>query len=107
MKPFIGHWHIVGTGCFDCGYIDLCGESYLTVPRESFGEMSFGALLADLDFSVSPGMLFFDWHGSEDKMDEYTGHGSMELICADEAEIEIEFSNGDAAVLKIVRGTDG
>ncbi len=105
-QPFIGRWRIVGADCFDRDYIDLCGEAYLTVPPEGRGEISFGALVAGLDFSFAPGALFFDWHGS-DEMDESTGQGVMKLVGVQEAEIELECSSGDVAVLMVVRIANG
>jgi len=101
-QPFAGRWRIIDADCFDRDYLDLCGEAYLTIASEGRGEISFGALVAGLNFSFAPGALFFNWHGS-DEMDESTGQGVMELVGVQEAEIELEYSSGDIAVLMAVR----
>jgi len=105
-QPFVGRWRITGADCFDRDYLDLCGAACLIVPLEGHGEMSFGALVAGLDFSFAPGTLFFDWHGS-DEMDESIGHGVMELTGADKSEIELEFGSGDVVLMNAVRIADG
>jgi hypothetical protein len=104
-KPFVGRWRIVGADCYERGYLDLVREARLIVPPEGWGEMSFGAFFAGLDFSLAPGMLFFDWQGS-DEMDESTGQGVMDLTGMGKAEIELEYSCGDVAVLQAARITD-
>jgi len=104
-KPFVGRWRLVGADCYDSDYLDLVQEACLIVPTEGWGEMSFGALIAGLDFSFAPGTLIFDWHGS-DEMDKSTGEGIMELTGKGCAEIELEYSCGDVAVLQAARITD-
>lgn len=101
-KPFLGHWRIVGADQFDREHLDLCGEARLVVPREGWGEISFGAFLAGLEFSFAPGLLFFDFRG-HDEMDEVTGEGCVELSGPDKAEIELKYHYGDDYVLQAER----
>ncbi|MDF0599420.1 hypothetical protein P1J78_01625 [Psychromarinibacter sp. C21-152] len=100
--PFVGRWRIVEADCYDRDYLDLAGEACLIVPPEGRGEMSFGALIAGLDFSFAPGALFFDWHGA-DELDESAGEGVMELTGEGKAEIELGYSYGDAAVPQAIK----
>ena len=101
-QPFVGRWRIISANCFDRDYLDLATEAHLIVPSEGVGEMEFGAHRASLDFSVAPGMLVFEFHGS-DEGEEAFGEGFMELTDEDEAEIELEWKSGDSAVMKAVR----
>ncbi len=101
-QPFLGCWRIVSADCFDRDYLDLVTEAHLIVPPAGFGDMEFGAQTLGLDISVSPGMLVFDFHGS-DEGDEVWGEGFMELTGEDEAEIELDYKYGDFVVLKAAR----
>jgi len=101
-QPFVGRWRIVGADCYDRDYLDLVSEACLIVPPEGFGDMKFGAQTASLDLSSAPGMLVFEFHGS-DEGDEISGEGFMELTGDDEGEIELDYHSGDFVVMKAVR----
>jgi hypothetical protein len=101
-KPFVGRWRIVGADLWDREYLNLVTEAHLTVSPTGSGEIELGAQTLGLDISVSPGMLAFDFHGS-DEGDEVWGEGFMELTTENAAEIELDYKYGDSAVLKAVR----
>ena len=101
-RPYLERWRITGAGCFDREYLDLVGEAHILIPPSGNGEMAFGALTASLEIWIAPGMLLFDWHGS-DEGEEVFGEGSIELTGEGRAAVEIEWDSGDQTVLTAVR----
>lgn len=101
-KPFVGRWRIVNADLWDRDYLDLVTEAHVTVPLTGPGDMEFGVQTLGMDISVSPAMLVFDFHGS-DEGDEIWGEGFMELTGEDEAEIELDYKYSDSVILKAVR----
>lgn len=101
-RPFVGRWRITGADCFDREYLDLVGEAHLLIPPSGNGDMEFGALTASLEIWFAPGMLLFDWNGS-DEGDQVFGEGSIELTSDDRAAVEFDWASGDRAVMTAVR----
>ncbi len=100
----IGRWRIVEADLWDRGHLDLCGPATIIIGAGNHGEISFGALQANLDLGYSPSMVFFTWTGS-DEMDEVTGDGHAELLDDGSIEITFAYHNGDEATLKAHRDT--
>lgn len=101
-RPFLGRWRITGADCFDRDYLDLVGEANILIPPSGNGDMEFGAMTASLEISLAPGMLLFDWNGS-DEGDQVSGEGCIELTGDDQAVVVVEYASGDRAVLTAVR----
>lgn len=101
-RPFVGRWRILGADCFDRDYLDLVDEAHILIPPSGNGDMEFGAMTASLRIWQAPGMLLFDWYGS-DEGDQVSGRGCIELTGDDQAVVEVEYPSGDRAVLTAVR----
>lgn len=98
----LGRWRITGADIWEQGYIDLSGPAVLVIRADGHGDIAFGALQAGLDLEYARTSVFFEWEGF-DEMDEVRGSGSAELQDDGSLEIELNFHNGDEAVLKAVR----
>ncbi len=98
----IGRWRIFEADIWDRDYLDLCGPAMIAIFDSGHGEIAFGAIRAGLNVRYSRCSIDFNWDGS-DEMDEIHGIGSAELLDDGTIEIEFNFHNGDAAVLKAKR----
>ena len=97
----IGRWRIVEADLWDRARLDLCGPATLTKTAQG-GEIAFGALEAGLEVEYARDFIGFHWAGCEEG-DEVDGEGIAELLDDGTLEIELEYRNGDEAVLKAKR----
>jgi hypothetical protein len=97
----IGRWRIVEADLWDRAHLDLCGPARLTITAQG-GEITFGALEAGLEVEYARDSIGFHWAGCEEG-DEVDGEGTAELLDDGTLEIELEYRNGDEAVLKAKR----
>jgi hypothetical protein len=98
----VGRWRIVEADIWDRGYLDLCGPAAIVIGADGRGEIAFGAMRATLDAEYGPTSIAFTWSGF-DEMDEVSGEGTAELLDDGSIEIELEYDNGDNAILKAKR----
>jgi hypothetical protein len=98
----VGRWQIVEADIWERDYLDLCGPAAIVISADGRGEIAFGAMQATLDVEYGPTSIAFTWIGC-DEMDEVCGEGSAELLEDGSIEIELEYDNGDDAVLKATR----
>ena len=98
----IGRWRIFEADIWDRDYLDLCGPAMIAIFDSGHGEIAFGAIQAGLNVRYSRCSIDFNWDGS-DEMDEIHGIELAELLDDGTIEIEFNFQNGDAAVLKAKR----
>jgi hypothetical protein len=98
----LGKWRIVDADLWDRAYLDLGQPAYMEFRDDGWGEFAFGAMQATMQLEYAPRIIFFNWTGF-DEGDEITGSGSADLKDNGTVEIELNFHNGDDAVLKACR----
>ena len=98
----LGRWRIIEADIWDRAYLDLVQPAYLEFGKNGRGEFAFGAMQATTELEYAPRMIFFSWTGF-DEGDEMSGSGSADLQDDDTMEIELNFHNGDDAILKARR----
>ena len=98
----VGRWRIVEADIWDRAYLDLDGPATIVISADGRGEIAFGAMQATLDVEYGPISIAFTWIGC-DEGDEVSGEGNAELCEDGSIEIELEYDNGDDAVLKATR----
>ena len=95
----VGRWRIIKADIWDRDYLDLCGPAAIVIGADGRGEIAFGAMQATLDVEYGPTSIAFTWIGF-DEGDEVSGEGNAELLDDGAIEVEIEYNDGDEAVLK-------
>ena len=98
----VGRWRIVEADIWDRAYLDLCGPATIVIDADGRGEIAFGAMQATLDVEYGPTSNALAWIGF-DEGDEVSGEGDAELRDDGCIQIELEYDNGDDAVLKAKR----
>jgi hypothetical protein len=101
-RRLIGRWRIVEADIWERDYLDLVAPAIMEIGADGHGEIAFGALQAGLDLAYGHSDVSFTFVGS-DEMDEVRGSGSAELLEDATLEIELDFENGDDAVLRAER----
>lgn len=76
----------------------------ITIGTDGHGEITFGALQADLDPGFSQNFVNFIWAGFGE-MGEVSGDGHAELFDDGASEIAFSYHNGDEAYLRAKRET--
>lgn len=98
----LGKWRIVEADLWDRDYLDFVETASFTIGGKGCGEFAFGVVNATMQLEYAQRIVFFRWVGS-DEGSEISGSGSAELNDDGSLEIEINFDNGDDAVLKAQR----
>lgn len=98
----LGRWRIVEADLWDRAFLDMLDPAALVIRGDGRGEITFGALQADLDLEYGRTMVFFTWEGFDD-MDDVRGNGSADLLDDGSLEIEFNYHGGEETIFKAVR----
>ncbi len=98
----IGRWRIDEADIWDRDYLDLVEPAHMSFAADGRGEFAFGVVNATMDLEYGIRIVFFTWAGF-DEGDEVHGSGSAELEDDGTIEIELNFHDGDDAILKAHR----
>ena len=82
MKSIIGKWEIIETSLWDKDFIDLIDTGCIEFKKKGLGELSFGAVFAEIDYRISDSeptpLIEFSFSG-QDEGDPISGRAKLSL----------------------------